>query len=197
MGGAAQRGGQSPPQGGGGAQQEQHLQGMWPGGPHRGIRHSSSSAGTPRGACALDLESPVLEQALSRWNVGSLEGGGAGLEVGGHPRNRDLGEEEGTDSPGGCGGRGLGKGHGLVHSADWQAWGPGDGRSSLRLSLSRGRKEASAEGPQEGHTSLDRGVPRQLAGVWRAGAARSAAGSRNEAGGGVGVGGNNSEGRWL
>lgn len=108
--------GQSP-QGGGGAQWEQHLQRVPSGVPHGGIRHSWSPAGSPRGLCALDLESPVLEQALSRWNVGSLEGVGAGLEERGHPRNGDLVEEEGMDSPGGCGGHGLEKGHGLGHRA--------------------------------------------------------------------------------
>lgn len=43
--------------------------------------------------------------------------------------------------------------------------------------------------------SLDHGIPRQLAGVWQAGAARSAAESRNEADGGAGVGGSDGEAR--
>lgn len=145
--------GQSP-QGGGGAQWEQHLQGVPSGVPHGGIRHSWSPAGSPRGLCALDLESPVLEQALSRWNVGSLEGVGAGLEERGHPRNGDLVEEEGMDSPGGCGGHGLEKGHGLGHRAGgWCRTGRLGSRDrgggwSLRLSVTQPwEKRRECRGP--------------------------------------------------
>lgn len=85
--------------------------------------------------------------------------------------------------------------------AELAGWGPvtgvggwGGGVCDCQ-SLSRGRKEGNAEGHQEGHTSLDHGIPRQLAGVWQAGAARSAAESRNEADGGAGVGGSDGEAR--
>lgn len=122
----------------------------------------------------------VPEQALGRWNVGSLEGGGAGLEEGVTPGTGTLERRRGRAAPGAVvasftvqeGGR------------NWRACGPVTATDTRPWE----KRGARREPPGRAHEPRSWGptsARERVAGGGRGPAAES----RNRADGGVGVGG--------